>query len=378
MIGGSISLANAAHEPWPLGLGPLDTLATRFPYVAKSASAASFEQLAASSFDKESYNKIKTALMDYETREIENPSLAVAPPPADVAEYLTSRRAAIENLRTLLEQQQLEFKVDTSKGLDVELPNLLTIINTARALAVDALMTSRTDGPGAWRDLHAAHSLAESVWRRPEMISRLIAFSIDRLTNAVARKLPPPAPPWLADIAGRDYQRAMVEGMQFETYAMWTGLEKSLFTDEDNPSLPVRLMRKMFRTLIAPYLRFAAADYIHAFRAAAADFAATSACDFDGPAWDRRSLSRVANWDKVGQIALPNFGMALQRALRFRAEVELTQNLFAVRSGALQLPAPSRCPEGRWIAQPSGLKFSGTIRPDQRIHYVVPLEARWQ
>ena len=77
----------------------------------------------------------------------------------------------------------------------------------------------------------------------------------------------------------------------------------------------------------------------------------------------------IASWNVLAQVAVPNLTGAWQRFGRFRAELEATDKILAIRRGETPSPA-TRCSDGTWSVSALGLKFSKDIAvPDPGIKY---------
>lgn len=129
----------------------------------------------------------------------------------------------------------------------------------ARLLIARALIRGRSGDPDVWDDLRAVFKLERSVQSRPELISQLIALNIARAVNAVAWKMPLPAPAWLAELLATDYRRLLLRGMQHDAWLIWRH-------GPDEPESP-------FGPLARPYLRVSVGNLALHQRATALELA---------------------------------------------------------------------------------------------------------
>ena len=169
-------IVRSGAQPWPGGLGTLDSVAQRVtPQAANETS------------------KKLTAL--------ENAR------PMDVAA-----------IRALLLREPVVWG---REGGVVEVGNQGTtdrrvvVMTIARALVADAVTTR------SWDDLHAAFNLARSLDAQPELMEQTAGLSIARMINDVAWKMPLPAPAWLDELEARDYVRPLLEAFQYQTADYW-------------------------------------------------------------------------------------------------------------------------------------------------------------
>ena len=94
-------------------------------------------------------------------------------------------------------------------------------ISRVRALIASALVKARANDPAAWEDLQAAWNLARSLDAQPEMMMQTAAFTIARIINAVAWKMPLPAPAWFDELLDREYVQRLLEAFQYQAASYW-------------------------------------------------------------------------------------------------------------------------------------------------------------
>src|SRR5688500_20404694 len=92
-------------------------------------------------------------------------------------------------------------------------------MSAARALVASALAKARAKDLAAWDDLHAAWKLARSLEEHPQMMAQTAVLTMARMINAVAWKMPLPAPAWLGELKDRDNVRPLLEAFQYQ--AAW-------------------------------------------------------------------------------------------------------------------------------------------------------------
>lgn len=307
------AVATAAARPWPDGLGSLESAAARFP--ARQANAASVRLTAlAQALPRDN------AASDFISREVAKSELAIgeAPPLPDVAairdlllrdEVVWGRRGGVGDIG--------DEQTTAKRALQMTM---------ARTLVADALVKARADDPAAWDDLHAVWNLAGSLDRQPQMMQQTAAFSMARMVNAVAWKMPSPAPAWFAAVQEHDYVPRLLEAFQTQAASYW----------HDGA--------RLFPT------RWLSAS-VDRDRGIAEALARESRCDVHAPMNDLGvDLSSV--W---------------RRAFRYRAEREATANALRVREGK-SIQAASHCTDGTWTFDGTTLRFSrdiATAPPDR-------------
>ena len=205
-------------------------------------------------------------------------------------------------------------------------------LKVARALVADALAKAGASDPAAWEDLHAAWKLARALDGHPQMMAQTAALSTVRMINAVAWKMPLPAPAWLSELQALDEVPPLLEAFQYSAASYWKdGAQlfptKSLASSAEHDRL---IAEGLFKT---------------------------TRCDVNAPMNDLGTdLSSV--W---------------RRAFRYRAEREATANALRAREGK-PIETTSRCTDGGWTFDGTTLRFSheiATAAPDRPMPLVL-------
>ena len=296
-------LAASAARPWPGGLGPLDSVAARYPAQQDNAAAAKLAALAGALPKSE-------ALDDFVGREVARGELTIGAPPAlpDVAA-----------MRELLLREPVVWARPGGVG-DIggkEATELRGMAMTmARALVASALAKARANDPAAWEDLHALWNLARSFDAQPQVMMQTAALSMARMINAVAWKMPLPAPAWLGELQQRDAVRPLLAAFQYQAASY-------RYTP-----MPTALVAKSVE---------------HDRRIAEVVFAETR-CDVS-TAMNDLGVDLSSVW---------------RRAFRYRAEREAAANALRVRAGK-PIETRSQCSDGAWTFDGATLRFSRSI-----------------
>src|SRR5437773_510268 len=125
-----------------------------------------------------------------------------------------------------------------------------------------------------WEDLHAAWQLQRGLWRRTELISRLIAFAGTRLINGAARKMPLPEPSWFDEVRRFDVDQSIREALLIDAWS----IRKWAAERERNARNPFVRLRDLVRQ---PYDEASVNSYLAAMRLATSQVIATRKCDVD-------------------------------------------------------------------------------------------------
>jgi hypothetical protein len=337
------------QQPWPMALGSLEALRSRYPPETDNPAATRLIVLAAPlgiDFHAGVHGKqpIDDAISTFVLTEVTRADDNVDPPPPEVADFLHQHDADFAAIRTHLLANRLTWRSNLDQGGDGPIPNLTAHIRLARCLIARALTSRDTE------DLHATWRFALDLWRRPEEISRLIALAETTMIDASMRKLP--AAPWREELRTFDVRRAMIEGFQAETYtghATYIAVAREHFVQ---------------RPFGIPF----AATYAAAMRRTTFLLAQSTSCAFNGDAIARQVLGPDPPWQAaVASMGISGITNTWMRLERFVAQREATDRILAIKSGRWTPELErSACSDGTWIYADGALRFSREIPPPQR------------
>ena len=308
----------SAAETWPGGLGTLDAALRRHPPLRANDGSRKLTALA---------NALpKNDIADqYAWREITRGELAIGEPPAlpDVT--------AIREL--LLREPVIWESQEDIGGGDAANAMRTTQMTVARALIASALAKARANDAAAWEDLRAVWTLARTLDAHPQMMAQTAALSMARMINAVAWKMPLPAPAWLGELQQRDPLAPLLASFQFQSASYW----------QDGA--------KMFPT------KWLADNVEHDRRIAHTLFDAKQ-CDVNVP-MNKLGTDLTSVW---------------RRAFRYRVEREATANALRIRDGK-PIETKSVCSDGTWSFDGTTLRFSRDL-PASASDKAMPLVLR--
>ncbi len=142
-----------------------------------------------------------------------------SPAAPELALFLEREQASFDEIRALLidspSPQWLPMTEIQGNARGRGQLDLLAQMQLLKYLTAEALnQHAKGDDVKAWRSVEAQWRLTQSLWRRPELISRLIALAATRIVGGVSRKLPAPAPGWFSEFATLD-----LEALHRDTWA---------------------------------------------------------------------------------------------------------------------------------------------------------------
>jgi hypothetical protein len=310
------AVATSGAQAWPGGMGTLDSVARRFPPQQSNAASIKLTALG-NAFPK------NEAVDDFVWREIARGELTIGEPPA---------LPDVSAIRELLLREPIVWQRHVEIGDADAMALRATQMTVARALVASALTKARANDPAAWDDLHAVWKLARTLDGHPLMMAQTAALTMARMINAVAWKMPLPAPVWLGELQERDNVRPLLEAFHHQTASYWEG------------------GAQMFPT------KWLATSVEHD-RSIAEELFDVTRCDVN------------ARVNKHG----PDLTSVWRRAFRYRAEREATANALRVREGK-PIETVSRCSDGGWTFDGTTLRFSreiATAAPDRPMPLVL-------
>lgn len=296
------AVTKSEARPWPGGMGTLESLAERLPPQEANEASRKLTALAGALPQNE-------AVDEYVAREIARDDLTIGAPPAI---------PDVTAIRELLLRERIVWKRHAEfDDVNVGARRVLQM-TTARTLVASALTKARANDPAAWEELHAVWNLARAQEGQPQMMAQTAALTMVRMINAVAWKMPLPAPAWLGELHARDYVRPLLEAFQYQTASYSQGA--TLF--------PTKLL----------------ATSVDKDRSIAEELYNATQCDVK------------TRMNDLG----PDLSSVWRRVFRYRAEREATANALRVRNET-PIETKSACSDGTWSQQDTTLRFSREI-----------------
>ena len=311
------AVTTSAARPWPGGMGSLDAVADRWPSLKANDASVKLTSLAKALPQNE-------AVDDFVEREIVRGELTIGDPPP-LPDVSAIRELLLRE--PIVWERRVEFD-------DTEVAEMRGVqMRVARALVASALTKARANDLAAWDDLHAVWKLARSFAEHPQMMAQTAALTMARMINAVAWKMPLPAPAWLGELQDRDSVRPLLEAFQYQAASY-----------SDGAWFPTKWL----------------ANSVDRDRGIAEALFKETRCDVNTPMNDLGTdLSSV--W---------------RRAFRYRAEREAMMNALRVRAGK-PIETASRCSDGGWMFDGTTLRFSrdiATAAPDTPMPLVLQVK----
>jgi len=314
------AVATSSAREWPGQMGSLETVADRWPLVKPNDASVKLTSLA------DALPKQHQGLEDFVAREIRRDDVTIGEPPP---------LPDVSPIRELLLREPVRWErhdaVGDQKAIEMRAQQMVM----ARALIASGLAKGHVKNPAGWEDLQAVWNLARSLEGHPQMMMQTAALTMVRMVNAVAWKMPLPAPVWLAELQAHDNVQQLLDAFQHQTASY-------------------RQSATVFPT------QWFASSIDHD-RKIAEDLFRSTGCDVNPP------------MNEVGT----DLSSVWHRAFRYRAEREATANALRVREGR-SIEAKSRCSDGAWTFDGTTLRFTreiATAQPDNPMPLILRVKS---
>jgi hypothetical protein len=236
------------------------------------------------------------ALQKYVSDQTGRADAQIDPPPQEIRYVLIGYRLELAQLTDHLRTAQVpRWTEDDYRSA----PRTLNQVLTAKALAAQA----RGDLHDARNTADALAQVARAFQRRPGLLAIRYWILIAGRLSGLARTMPPPLPPWHAELTGRDVRTAVLDAAEHKAAVLQQSVAKDQIyaMPEPNPWL-----RRVCLPFVKPHLRFAAVRASENIRRQAEAFRNHPICAvaptppsepqlnlFDYELFDTRSLPRL-------------------------------------------------------------------------------------
>ena len=257
------------------------------------------------------------------------------------------------------------------KGFEAPIPNLLGIFDLQFLLIADALEQTRAGNQAAAAEsLEASWQLSGGLWRRPELISQLIAVASATLQAGAARRVQLPEA-WATRFERLDPLAGFLDAFAGEAWAMRDALSRRSVPEIKRALDGLPLWVPINR----PWLMLSTASHNEAMLRLVSYLAERPLCSVDFVAPSPVFAPHFPAWDIIGTIAWPNMQKTAARILRLQLDLELSARVLRLRSAQQadgrwpsELPgAASRaCPRANWAYRvnadgTAALSFAGKL-----------------
>ena len=333
----------AADQAWAASFESMDALLARFPSVPTNKAAAELAALASpvglsllpdvvSGATAQTVSGFLAIGAFLATIESKTDDAALAPPPAEVASFLSRTTAEFAAIEThLTGSGPLVWATDLSKGLEGPMPDLEDQPLLARALLVRALEASRhSDRRAAQQSLDAFRNLHAGIRDRPELIAQLISASMGYLHNAVLRQIGSPPDDQVVPVTGFDWKLAYARSLQAEVARLGTTVRQGRTEGMGVSPTRARLLQSTRNTFL---LNLLLADYSLRMARLASEIRAEDPCTAAAAAAASRRLEEaVPWWNPLAKSAMTGVAQTWRTFGRVALDDELTRLVIQARA----------------------------------------------
>ena len=286
--------------------------------------------------------RIRAAVAPFLDRELKITEERIGAPPPHLERHFATHDGVLSAAESvLLQETDVRWEMDVSRGARAPLPNLSGILQLQRVFVTRALLQARRgETEGALRTLDAAWRLNEVVSSRPELISQLIVVAAAKLHAGALRKLDSPAHGWADRLRSESLYSAFLAAFQNQA---WEFPDVKDLTGE----------RGAFGRIL---------------REVAAELRERDLCLWTSEklqeTWRRAAQAESSEEAFVADIAAPNLLDGFLRWRRYLIDAELTALILDARTeraasrggkwpATLSGAGAGACPNERWSYRPS-------------------------
>jgi hypothetical protein len=387
--------------------GSLSALPARFPAAPTNSQALRLEELAArfgldlvprwrkvdggragGAAHTAPFSNVKQAAKDYVNGQLRSADDHIAEPPRALATFLSEQSRPLSALRqALISDGAPQWETAFAKGFEAPLPNMLGILDLQFLLVADALTHARAgENTVAAECLEASWQLSAGLWRRPDLLSKLVAAASATMQAGAARRMPLPEV-WAARFETLDPLASVLDAFVGEAWAIRDALTtRSLREIKDAfAGLP------RWVPINRPWLMLSASSHNEAMLRLVSYLAERPLCTVDFVSPSPVFAPHFPVWDIVDRAAWPSNHLQLvgARVLRLQLDLELSARVLrlrAVRRASGRWPSElagavtRACPSMTWTYRvnadgTAALAFAGTALrlPDESWRLQLPL-----
>lgn len=388
---------NQERRAWAAASEPLDALLARFPATRADDRTMRLEQLAAllgadlvppgvqdrprPAKDRAgAFDRVVPGLGNFLEAQMGRPDDRIDVPPPDVAEFLAGHADAIAAIARHLSAGPppvWEGRI----GFTAPIPSLVGIRRLQGLLVAQALVEGRNRNPvKAAATLEASWQLNAALWRRPELVTKVLAMSVTPLQAGAARKLELPVAAWIARFEALDPIRGWRDSLTNEAW----GFDELTVGRRPFLATGTGVYDAVQWAVWRPFLMLSVAEYERAMVKAVKRLSDDDLCALN-PATESAFNPRFPVWAPLAEIAWVNLGLPSWRVGRLRLDLELSALVLQVRESRRAAPdrqppqetalLPSRaCPGARWDSRPQP---DGSVLISLDRELPVPEKANW-
>jgi hypothetical protein len=342
------------------------------------------------------FQKIRIELDNYLNAQLKKTTDEIDIPPEKLRKYLSSNASALAAVQDHLlksELPQWEIQDISNSTSEDALPSFLGFVNFQRVLTLNILEKTRQgQNEEAVKSLEVSWKLSQSLWKRPEFITQLVAIIMARQQIPVMRKMSDLPPIWqsrleraikynlpqsfLTSLAGESFgfsnTARTVTPTRITNYYFPNDIESSYFNlglpsyfsyfftaNSDfyiNPPDDINLT--FLYAIHRPYFRLAAVDSWEKMNRTAIELPKEYFCSFEPKEFAKKHKLIPASWNSVDTSLVSQW----RKVIKMAVHMELTQKILQIKQIAAK--------QGKWPQKITGIESSAICKDAKWIYQV--------
>ena len=323
---------------WAATLFDLQSFPDRFPKNEANETAHLLEELFRPDGGKlgiQGHNYLPPCNGGWFVADLDEPTDEIKLLPEEVIQYLERHQSDFAAVYEQVRKAPPQWESDPESLAAAPVPNLVQQRAFTSLISLDALNKTRQGkSKEALSAFEAAWTITDSLRKRPEMISQLIALSIDDRQARVLRKMKDVPPEWQKRLLDHHYRKSIQTSFACEAWVMLEmtkrerDLARVLCGDAGGRSLG-----KITTALARPYFRLCGSDVSEAMRRGVVEIQEheQEICGFERDEVNDAARVSLAWWDNVGQRCVPNLSAVTRSAFEVMLTLEATAKILEVK-----------------------------------------------
>jgi hypothetical protein len=320
--------------------------------------------------------------------ELEKATDEIAPLPEDVKHYLKAHAGDFAAMYEQVQNDGPEWKTDLSALIRAPLPNLAEHRAIVSVILLDCLnKTQQARSNEALESFKAAWKINQSLRRRPELISQIVAISNDERLAKTIRKMREVPHEWQLRLIEHDYRKSIQFAFVLDIWVVAEAINRSpelMFPQDWGPAVCT-----IATGLGEPYIRLMSIQSVEAVQKSVAAMRERDFCSTDYGFAKSLLDDNLAWWNRLGYEAISNLDSSLRIANVAMLQLEAAQKVLRIKEVSVQtsdgMPPlevsgleSSLYSEASWLYEPLpegnfSMRFSREMRYIEGYHQ--PVEA---
>ena len=306
----------------------------------------------------------------YVLNQLRRPNDVVDPLPEETQDYLKKHRADLDAIYVLLQQsEEPRWEANVSALLQAPVPNFIYHRQLQGLILLDVLDKSRQgQSIAALQALEVSWKLNQSLRRRPDLVSQMIATSILHLQAGVIRKMKDVPVEWQQRLDVRIWQESFLEAMELDAVVL-----SRYVRDTDYPMNSPRSFNPLINSPLGkPLWRLAGVEILELSGEIFSLIRNSNFCTSSPEAVLERMKAAHSSWNLGTHYGCTNYLRAWRMSVEGLIHAELTRKILQVKAARDSVTDKDRllapmesflCPPAKWVHE---IGPNGTIQIECR------------